>query len=163
MIATGALSNWDKLFPRANVVQATYSGYRPTGSIDTEIRYFLEVSGQRQMYDATQQQVLQKVREELLLKYPEDAAATTEELAILEKEAISFDEAVKAILPVYRKHFTLAELQELNKFYSTDAMQAMVKKTPFVAQDLAPVQLKMMSDFLARVEARLNEQRKGSM
>ena len=60
-------------------------------------------------------------------------------------------------MPVYQKHFSLTEIQESNKFYSTDVMQGMVKKTPLVAQDAAPIQTKILNDCMERLSARLDE------
>ena len=51
VLVTGILSNWDKVFPKQNLVQATYSGYRPTGNFETELRYYFDVSGTRQALD----------------------------------------------------------------------------------------------------------------
>ena len=76
---------------------------------------------------------------------------------IIESEAIKLDDVIRQVLPIYQKHFTLAELQELNKFYSTEVMQGMVKKLPLITQDAAPGQMKMLNEYLERVFSRIRE------
>ncbi len=157
VLVTGTLSNWDKLFPKQNLVQATYSGYRPTGNFETELRYYFDVSGTRQTIESMQRQLLLAAKADLLLKNPNNAAAITNMLDAVEKEAIKLDDVIREILPIYQKHFTLAEIQELNKFYSTEVMQGMVKKMPLLTQDAAPVQMTLMNDYFKRLNARLRE------
>lgn len=157
VVLTGVLSNWDKLFPKQNVVQATYSGYRPTGSFETEFRYYFDVSGTRQGLESMQKQLLLNAKNAALAQNPGDAKEIERVFQVIEKESIKLDDVIREVLPVYQKHFTLAELQELNKFYSTEVMQGMVKKIPLVTQDAAPGQVKMMNAYLERVFARIRE------
>ena len=147
---TAAISNWDKLF--GTVVEAKYNGYRPTGNFETELRYYLEVSGARQTLESMQTQMLERIRVDFISKHPGDAAQLNSLLAAAEKDAPKFDDVIREYVPLYQKHFTLQEIQELNKFYSTEIMQGMVKKLPLLAQDAAPIQLKMMNDYLERLE-----------
>lgn len=154
---TGVFSNWDKIFPKQNVVQATYSGYRPTGNFETEFRYYFDVSGSRQGLESMQRQLLINAKNAALTQNPTDAENIEKAFQIIEREAIKLDDVIREILPIYENHFTLVELQELNKFYSTEAMQAMVKKLPLVTQDAAPGQLRMMNEYLERVSSRLQE------
>jgi Uncharacterized protein conserved in bacteria (DUF2059) len=157
VVLTGVFSNWDKLFPPQNVVQATYSGYRPTGNFETEFRYFFDVSGSRQALEHMQKQVLLNSKNAALSQDPGSAKEIERAFEVIEKESIKLDDVMREVLPIYQKHFTLAELQELNKFYSTEVMQGMTKKLPLVTQDAAPVQVRMMNDYLERVFARLQE------
>jgi hypothetical protein len=157
VLTTGVLSNWDKLFPRQNVVQATYSGYRPTGSFETEFRYYFDVSGTRQAIESMQRQLLLNAKNAALAQEPAKAKKIDEMFAVIDKESIKIDDVIREVLPIYQKHFTLAEIQELNKFYSTEVMQTMVKKMPLITQDAAPIQIKMMQDYMQRVGARLRE------
>src|SRR5262245_15730527 len=123
---TGIFSNWDKL--TGKVVEAPVVGYKPTGNFETELRYYFDVSGARQSLEAMQHQILLQSKVDLLSKFPNDAAKTNLLVEWVEKELPKLDDVLRAILPVYQKHFTLTEIQELNKFYSTDVMQGMVKK-----------------------------------
>lgn len=155
VLVTGFLSNWDKVFPKENVVQATYAGYRPTGNFETELRYYFEVSGSRAMMESMQQQLIQNVKVDLLSKNPEDAEEINKILGAVVKEAVKFEDGIMELLPVYQKHFALNEIQELNKFYSTDVMQGMVKKMPLLTQDAAPIQVKLLNDYFQRLDERV--------
>lgn len=156
VVLTGALSNWDKLFPKQNVLQATYSGYRPTGNFETEFRYYFDVSGTRQGLESMQKQLLLNAKNAALAQNPSEAKEIERFFKVVEQEAIKLDEVIREVLPIYQKHFTLAELQELNKFYSTEAMQGMVKKMPLISQDAAPAQLKMLNEYFVRVNAKIS-------
>jgi hypothetical protein len=154
-IVVALLGNWDKLFPKENLIKATFAGYRPTGDLPTELRYFIDVSGTRRLLEASQRQMLLNSRMVALAERPEAAEEINNLYDAIEREAIQLDDVVRAMIPVYQKHFTLAELQELNKFYSTDAMQTMLRKLPELAQDAAPIQVRMQNDYFDRVQARL--------
>jgi len=157
VFVTATFSNWEKLFPKQDIVQATYSGYRPTGNFETEVRYYFDVFGTRQTIESMQRQLLINARVDLLSKDPNNAEEITKMFYAIEKEAITVDDVIREVLPVYQKHFTLAEIQELNKFYSTEVMQGMVKKMPLVTQDAAPIQMKMLNDYYERLDARIRE------
>jgi len=158
VLVTALLSNWDKLFPKKNIVKAEYSGYRPTGRFETELRYYFEVSGTRATMESMQQQLIQNEKINLLSTNPEDAETINKTFDAVTKEAIRFEDVIRELLPVYQKHFTLSEIQELNKFYSTAVMQGMVTKMPLVTQDAAPIEAKLLSDYSRRLGERLSEE-----
>lgn|SRR5262249_29738214 len=116
VLATAIFPNWDKLFPKKNLIQATYSGYRPTGNFETEFRYYFDVSGSRQDIESGQRQLLSNLKTDLLSTNPNDAEAITKIFDAAEKEAPKIDDVLRDLLPVYQKHLTLPEIQELNKF-----------------------------------------------
>ena len=152
---TAVVSNWDKLFGKGETIQAKTT-YRPTGKFETELRYFLDVSGSRETSDSQTQQLIQIEKMNELVKNPENAEEINKRFDVITKEAIRFDDVIRALLPVYQKHFTLAELQELNKFYSTETMQNMIVKLPLIVQDAAPIQVKLISDYFERIAQRLS-------
>ena len=149
-VVTAVVSNWDKLFGKGETIQAKTT-YRPTGKFETELRYFFDVSGLREASDFQTQQLLQIEKTNELMKNPEDAKEIIKRFDVITKEAIKFDDVIRALLPVYQKHFSLAELQELNKFYSTKTMQNMIAKQPLIVQDAAPIQVKLISDYYERL------------
>ena len=55
-LVTAGLSNWDKIFPENNVIEAQHSGYRPTDNYETELRHYFNVSGTRLVLDNMQKQ-----------------------------------------------------------------------------------------------------------
>lgn len=151
VVVTAVLSNWDKLFGSGDYLRAKVTGYKPTKNFETELRVYFEVSGMRKMLEAQQEQILQAERNKVLTSDPAKAKEFEKLAAAVKKEAIRLDDMIQALLPVYQKYYTLEEMQELNKFYSTDVMQAMLAKSPLVAQDMAPIQAQMLDDYFERV------------
>lgn len=155
VLLTGVLSNWDKLFTDHDSIQVRYAGYRPTGNFETELRYFFEVSGTRAQIDLLDRQQLQHTEQFLLSKFPERSDEIRRTANAMRQEVVRYDDAFREFLPIYQKHFTIDEIQELNKFYSSDLMQGMLKKMPLVAIDAAAVNERLMAEYVRRVEARL--------
>jgi hypothetical protein len=156
VLATGVLSNTDKLFGENPIVKAEYTGYKPTGNFETEFRYYFEVSGARATMDSYMKTYLESQKTELLSAHPEQAAVINRYFEAVSQEMPSFfDEVVTAILPVYQKYFTLEEIQALDKFYSTGPMRQMVREGPLIAQEIVPVQNKLVADLLARIQQRI--------
>jgi hypothetical protein len=142
VIATGILSNWDKILGRT--VQAQYSGYRPTGDIETELRYYFEIVGLRRQFEnmnRVMQDQERKSRERAGLPANGDSGMTA---SPFDEKAV--DEIVRIMLPSFKKNFTIQEIQELNRFYSTEIMQAFVKKQPLVMIDSMPAIEKWAED-----------------
>lgn len=131
VIAVAVISTWDKSSPTESTIQVTYSGYKPTGTFDTELRYYFDVSGTRAVITSMQTVLINTFRDKLISEYPDNAEEINSILDIANKEAPTLDEVLKKYRPVYRKYFTVEKIQELNKFYSTEIMLNMVKKTPF--------------------------------
>jgi hypothetical protein len=157
VLATGAFSNWDKVFPDESKIQVDVAGYRPTGSFETELRYYFEVAGLRQMMADMQKELTANMRANLITQHPENVQEIQATFATLEEEAIRFEDIVAKFLPVYQKHFTIAEIQNLNKFYSTETMQTMIRKQPLLMRDAAPIQVQMMQEYQSRILPKIVE------
>ena len=158
ILVTAGLSNWDKIFPESNVIEAKYSGYRPTDNYETELRHYFNVSGTRLALDNMQKQLAQNFKMQLSAEYPEDSEEIKKIMDIALEEALTFDEILTKLIPVYKNHFTLLELQELNKFYSTETMQNMIKKLPLLTQEAAPLQVELFTKFQKRYIERLKKE-----
>ena len=158
VLVTAGLSNWDKIFPESNVIEAEYSGYRPTDNYETELRYFFNVSGTRLIITNMQSQLARTLKMQLSMQHPEESKMISTMLDIALEEAVTLDEVIKQLLPIYKNHFTLAEIQELNKFYSTEAMQNMTKKLPLLAQETAPIQVEMLTKSQQRFLERITKE-----
>lgn len=129
------------MFPKQGVVTATYSGYKPTGKYETELRYLMEVTGARVQMESMKDQLFQSLKASAIARDPKHADRIEKGMKIVSEQDLSYDELMKLLTPIYQKNFTLEDIQELNKFYSTDAMQAMVSKLPLMTQDIVPVEL----------------------
>jgi len=119
VLFTAVISNWDKLFPR-DYEQAASSGYHSTGDYETEARYNIDVSNLRKVFDMSNESTQTKL--------------SSPKLKSILPTALDFE---KAIIGIYRKHYSLAELQELNKWRSNDKVSAILQKEIYVAEEFA--------------------------
>ena len=152
-IVVAIVGNWDKLFRRNSVITATFSGYRPTGDFETEYRHYFEVSGARKALESWMLAQFRDGRVNALseVEGPGEADEINKAFDRIERETPRYlDDVIRAYLPVYQRHFTLAELQELNKFYSTEAMQHMVQQLPAVMQEATPLTAQLVQEFVER-------------
>lgn len=134
----GALfGNWDKIFSGKKTVTAEYSGYTPTGDFATEFRVYAALTGQKANLEQVFGQVVRGNFAALPAEAQEDPAVRAEFDGILRKAPDFVSRLMEEGIPVFAKYFSLAQLQELNKFYSTKAMQEMREKTPYVMQEMA--------------------------
>ncbi len=51
------------------------------------------------------------------------------------KEEIDYDEFLQMLIPIYKKHFTIEEIESITEFYSSPIGQSMVKKSPLVSAE----------------------------
>jgi hypothetical protein len=138
-VVSGIFSNWDRILPARGTVQASYSGYRPTGDFETEFRYYLEVSGFRKGVQSMQENLLNNFISTLVSQYPSDAEAINKAAKRVREEAFRLDDMINILIPIYKKYYTVSQIQELNKFYSTQPMREMVEKTPYVQEEFVPI------------------------
>ena len=146
VIITAVLSNWSKIFPDKNKITAKVTGYESTGVFETELRYFMEVSGARSLTENMTLQLLQQFMIQAIQEYPENADEITEIFKTIANEAITVDDVIRKFLPVYTKFYTIEQIQELNRFYSTDIMQQLVKNSQALIVELAPLQVELINE-----------------
>ena len=151
ILATALFSNWDKLFPKENEIKVMYSGYRPTGVFETELRVFFDVSGTRALLENMMNQILQVQKIQTLQEYPEDSEKINIFFKTIKEESVTLDEVIKALLPAYQNYFSIEELQELNRFYSTEIMQNMIRKNASLAIEAAPIQAQILENYQNRL------------
>ena len=147
-LVTGLVANWDKIIGETTI-EAPYSGYKPTSDFQIETRYFMDISGMRQEFKILVEkdmEALDALVEHLKSTLESSSEADTELQAdeldkivdITREERTTSDEFIATLLSVYEKYYTIEEIQELNKFFSTDIMRAMVSKNRAVWEDLLP-------------------------
>jgi Uncharacterized protein conserved in bacteria (DUF2059) len=144
VLFTAVASNWDKLF--YHTVTATYTGYQPTGNIETEIRYLLEVNGTRAGLKEMQDGMIESAKAQLVAADPTHPEKTQKFLDFLRKNTPSYEDTLGILIPLWEKHFNLEEVQELNRFFSTPQMQQMVSAQPQVIREMNPILMKNMQD-----------------
>jgi len=109
------------------------------------------------MLENMQQQGVIALRNNLIKENPENAKEINLLMDASLEEAPNVDEIIRKLLPAYKNYFTIEELQELNKFYSTEIMQNMIRKTPALMQEFAPLQLELMQEHQSRIAAQLDK------
>ena len=164
VLITGTLSNWDKLFPPPNVVKSTFSGYQPTGDPQIELRYFTEVTGMRDNIKQMQTGMLEHFRKQAEKELSYNPEMVAKVFKIIETEAASqYDEVVNSYVPIASKYFSVAEIQELNKFYSTPVMRELLRKQPLMAKEFIPVAMESAQKSQERMMNKIKEVIESSM
>ena len=160
-----AITNLDtvvRVVKGTQAVTAEYSGYRPTGRFETEFRYHLDISGARADMESFEAQFLEAFRQELVDEDPEAEDDIDALIDIITEEAPRFDEVLELMLPIYKRHYTVEEIQELNRFYSTAPMQNMVRKDSVINAELAPLIVRLQQDYIDRVAPAIMELVRGN-
>lgn len=73
-------------------------------------------------------------------------------------QEVKADDLEKIIIPIYDKHFTETEIDDLVKFYNTPAGKKMIEKMPLIMQESMSAGRIWGKEIAERVAARLKEQ-----
>jgi hypothetical protein len=103
------------------------------------------------MIESMARQLLQGLMMQTIQRYPEDAAEITEVFQTIAKELVTVDDVIRKLLPVYQRHYSIEQIQELNRFYSTEIMQQMVAKNQALTVEAAPLQLELINENQERI------------
>lgn len=137
----------DLMFPGASTgkIKSTYSGYQPTGDFETELRYFFELTGAREMMEHMYDPIY-SANDDLItaLTGQKPFAAPGENSLTRATGGITYDDLINLMIPIYKKHFTVAQIQELNKFYSTPAMRALSHETAVLQPELTAAAMQLL-------------------
>lgn len=72
---------------------------------------------------------------------------------------VPLDEMVNAIIPIYQRHLTKADIDELIRFYSSPVGQKLLREQPQILQEGmqagAAIQQKRMDEFMVKVRGRM--------
>ena len=144
VLGTAVFSNWDKLYPPPNVVKAEFTGYVPTGDPQIELRYFFEITGMRSLVQGFQAEMLGHFKQQIEQQYEDNPGLVGELIKVMREElGTQYDQILNIYVPIATKHFSVAEIQELNKFYSTPPMREMTRRTPLLTKEYMPLVLVM--------------------
>jgi hypothetical protein len=86
VLITALISNVDKIFPKGQVVTATYTGYRPTGNFETELRCLMEVNGTRNNMISMQKNFENSIKMNMIQQYPQDAKNINKYIEFMDKK-----------------------------------------------------------------------------
>ncbi len=67
------------------------------------------------------------------------------------------DEILDAMIPAYQNHFTRSDIQAMNAFYSSPVGQKVLEELPAVLQEGMQAAMPIMSDYLTKFRARIQE------
>jgi len=74
---------------------------------------------------------------------------------------ISLDEMINAVIPIYQRHLSKTDLEELIRFYSSPVGQKMIREQPQIMQESmqagAEVARKHMDEIMTKVDRRVQE------
>ena len=118
------------------------------------------------MLDAMSKQMHQMIAEQL----KKDPAMTPEMQARTNKmmddiiKGMPIDDLIDAMIPVYQKHFTKGNIDDLLAFYSTPTGQKLVKELPAISteamQAVMPISQRMMATAMQRAKDELAQMQK---
>jgi uncharacterized protein len=118
------------------------------------------------MLDAMSKQMHQMIAEQL----KKDPAMTPEMQARANKmmddiiKSMPIDDLIDAMIPVYQKHFTKGNIDDLLAFYSTPTGQKLVKELPAITteamQAVMPISQRMMATAMQRGKDELAQMQK---
>jgi hypothetical protein len=118
------------------------------------------------MMDAMSKQMHQMIAEQL----KKDPAMTPQAEARVNKmmddiiKTMPIDDLIDAMIPVYQKHFTKGNIDDLLAFYSTPTGQKLVKELPAISteamQAVMPISQRMMATAMQRAKDELAQMQK---
>ena len=156
VLGTAVFSNWDKLYPPANVVKSTYTGYTPTGDPQVELRYFFEVAGVRGLLKGMQSEMLSHFRQQFEAVYKEKPELAADLLKVMSDDfEVQYDEMLNVYIPIASKYFSVPEIQELNRFYSTPPMRELIRKNPLLTKEFMPLVMTLAQKSQERVQPKI--------
>ena len=156
VLATATFSNWDKLYPPANVVKSTYTGYTPTGDPQVELRYYFEIAGMRGLLQGMQSEMMSHFRQQIETKYKDRPELVADLFKAMDEELeLQYDQILNAYIPIASKYFSVAEIQELNKFYSTPPMRELTRKAPLMTKEFMPLVMTLAAKSGERMEPKV--------
>ena len=159
LVVGGVVTNIHEI-PRVisggKAVTAEYEGYAPTGDFETELRYFMEVSGTRAMSEGLVSKLAEQMKFILISQFPGRREMIENAMKNALEESVTFDDSIKLVLPIYQKHYSVPEMQALNRFYSTKLMRGMVKKNEAISSELAPKVAELIQNSMEKSEDKID-------
>ena len=153
------LSNWDELF--SQTISVTYDR-QPTDDFGTETRYYLDISGIRESLEVTLDKSLDGSLKQMECSYlhfsQSDPLLWQEVYDAIHGERITADQIIASMVPVYEKHFSLSEMQELNRLYSSGLLRAVSGRTTALTEDLLLTISKLRQDGLTSYARRIGSE-----
>ena len=156
------LSNWDKIFGKT--IEITYER-KPTDDFAAETRYYFDISGSRNalelMLQKSTDNALKQMECAFSLLPTSDPELWNEINEAVRGEKITADRIIAALIPVYEKHISLREMQELNKLHSSGILETIAGKSSAITEDellaFADLQKDALLAYARRIGSELND------
>lgn len=143
-----------------------------------DVQQMLTLSGARErvqlLWQNMAQQSASTAAEGYRLKHPDATPLQLRKVAEITGEymqniikTFSVDELMDAIVPVYQRHLTHADVQSIIAFYNSESGQKLLKETPAMMtesmQAVDPILRKRLPDIVAAAEKAAEEQTKAGV
>jgi hypothetical protein len=131
-----------------------------------QVMAFLELTQARRnmvaVMDNMKQIMRQSAEESFREKVPNPTPKQLEALrGLFDDIDVPLDEMINAIVPIYQRHFTTADLDELIRFYSSPVGQKLLHEQPQLLQESmragAAIQQKRMDEIKAKIRERIEK------
>ncbi len=76
-------------------------------------------------------------------------------------KGMPIDEVTQAMIPAYQKHFTKADIEAMNAFYSSPVGQKVLQELPVVLQEGSQAAMPILSKYLDQWKDRMQQELKG--
>ncbi len=116
------------------------------------LKKFLEASGSMETFQSVIGTMMGQFKS-MYTSVPEDVWTEFEK----EFSATSMDDLVSLLAPIYEKHMTEADLNEVIKFYSSPVGKKMAEKTPLISQESMTAGQAWGMKIGERVQAKMKE------
>jgi hypothetical protein len=136
-----------------------------------DIEKYLDATQMREKVKTIMDLVSKQMHKNLLERLQKEPGTTPEQMDRASKmadnifEKFPVDEMIDAMIPVYQKHFTKGNINDILTFYATPTGQKLLKEQPAMAaeamQAVMPIAQKMATETVQRVEAQLAQAQNG--
>ena len=91
-------------------------------------------------------------------KLPPDFEAHFNKLTDDLMKGVPIDDLTQAMIPAYQKHFTKADIEAMNAFYSSPVGQKVLEELPAVMQESMQATMPMLSKYLSAWKQRMTQE-----
>ncbi|WP_271393943.1 DUF2059 domain-containing protein [Aequorivita sinensis] len=121
----------NRIITIAFLILSTNFLYSQTDSIDSKIREMIDVLGSTERMKTVANNVIEI--QEQQNPFLKDSEYWQEFKSNIYD--YSFDHLIDSLIPIYKKHLTIEEIESITEFYSSPSGQAMVQKFPLISTE----------------------------
>jgi uncharacterized protein len=140
------------LFFIGGMVFASFEIKAQTDSLDSDIIKMQALNGSAGTTDAMFSQVMAQLK-------PSKPDVTDEQWAALKKDVFDVEvaELNKQLIPIYKKHFTQADVQGIIAFYESPAGKKMAQQTPLITMESLQLSQSWGMNLFGKIQAYLDK------